>query len=88
MAIEYTTTGGDALKEFEGASDVYVQAELTCKNTENSKSTSLNVAFNMEGFDPSSGFTPYKDVTDEQLVTWAKASLPDWMLAQMEADVA
>ena len=88
MAFEYTSTQSWTQDAFEGEQDVVVQVELVCKNTTTGKSYPLPVALDMSGFDPTSGFTPYPDVTEAQLTGWAKSSLPDWMLTNMEAQVS
>lgn len=79
MALEYTNQKATSvIPSFGGETDVVVQVFMTCTNPDTHKSMDINVALNMEGFDPSSGFTPFPDVTNEQLTQWTIASAPEY----------
>ena len=88
MAYEYKTLENKALSSFGGESDVVIQVTLVCRNPSNGKQRAINVALDMDDFDPSQGFTTYDQVTEDQLVAWAKGSLPDWKISELEADVS
>tara|TARA_R110000796_G_scaffold64085_1_gene148385 strand:- start:45 stop:314 length:270 start_codon:yes stop_codon:yes gene_type:complete len=89
MTIEYRNpVASSVINDFSGAENVVVQVSMTCFNTETGNFAPFTIAWDMDAFDPSSGFTPLEDVTDEQLITWAKNGAGADMISDLEASVS
>lgn len=86
MATEMTwaVVQMDAYPEYEGHADVVFTAHWTLTGT-NTAGVYGTAGLTL---DPDAGFTPYADLTQEQVVGWVKAALGSEQVAAYEANVA
>jgi hypothetical protein len=77
----------DAYPEFAGTEDVVFSVHWRLNGTDGAHEASTygSVVLNL---DAESSFTPYEDLTQEQVVGWVKDALGEEQVAQQEAFVA
>ena len=78
------------LPQVEGHTDVVVVAFYTVSGTDGTYSESLgsnSCQFTMPAADDP-GFTPYEDLTEEQVIGWIQASLGESGVASFETTIA
>jgi len=77
----------DAYPELDGEPDVVFTVHWTLTGTDG---TYTGSAYGSVGVtvDPDAQFTPYSDLTQEQVIGWVKAALGDEQVAFYEANVA
>ena len=91
MAINYTwsVTSMYTLPEVEGETDVVVLAQWAVSGTDGTYSETLGsntTQFTISADDPN--FTPYADLTEEQVVGWIQGVLGEDGVASYEATIA
>lgn len=88
MAIEYRNPSAvSVLPTFNGAENVVCQVTMTCFNTDNGRSTPFTISWGMDDFSLTSDFVNFEDVTDENLIAWAKAGAGPDMISALEEQV-
>tara|TARA_R100001460_G_C3523034_1_gene172751 strand:+ start:735 stop:1004 length:270 start_codon:yes stop_codon:yes gene_type:complete len=88
MAIEYRNPSAvSVLPSLNGAENVVCQVTMTCFNTDNGRSVPFTISWGMDDFSPTSDFVNFQDVTDENLITWAKSGAGSDMIADLESQV-
>ena len=91
MAIEYSwsVTSMYTLPQVEGYDDVVVLAEWAVSGTDGTYTSSIGsntTQFTISEDDPD--FTPYDELTEEQVVGWIKSTLGEDGVASYEASIA
>jgi hypothetical protein len=77
----------DAYPEKDGLTDVVFQVHWTLIGTEETYSGMVYGSVNVT-LDEGSTYTPYNELTQEQVVGWVKDSLGEEQVASLEANIA
>ena len=77
----------DAYPEYEGEPDVVFTVHWTLNGTDGTYAGSV---YGSQGITPTEGatFTPYADLTEEQVIGWVQAAMGAEQVASYEANVA
>jgi len=73
--------------EYEGETDVVFTAHWIMNGTDGEYAGSVYGSVGLT-LDPEASFTPYADLTEEQVVGWVKGALGEEQVAAYEANVA
>ena len=85
MSHTFSITDLTKVPSLNGVSDVVVQAQITCFNTETGVSSVENVGFNCAGVATNTPFTPYTDLTEEQVLSWLDSADMEPILSSIKA---
>ena len=77
----------DAYPELDGETDVVFIVHWTLTGTDGTHAAGVYGSVGVT-VDPGAPFTPYADLTQEQVIGWVKAALGDEQVAFYEANVA
>lgn len=77
----------DAYPEYEGQPDVVFTVHWTCTGTDGDHTGSVYGSVGVT-LDPEAPFTPYAELTQEQVVGWVQDALGEEQVAGYEANVA
>jgi hypothetical protein len=89
MAATYTwsVVQMDAYPELDGNTDVVFTVHWTLTGTDGTYTAGVYGSVGVT-VDPGAPFTPYADLTQEQVIGWVKSALGDAQIAAYEANVA
>jgi len=77
----------DAYPELDGETDVVFTVHWTLTGTDGTYTAGVYGSVGVT-VDPDAPFTPYADLTQEQVIGWVKSALGDEQVAAYEANVA
>lgn len=90
MATNFTWTVTQMLVEnIEGKSDVVVTASFNVEGVDSTDPTATGIVTGSEVFELAEGseFTPYSELTNDQVVGWIKEKMGEEMVATVEAAI-
>lgn len=90
MATNFTWTVTQMLVEnIEGQSDVVVTASFNVEGIDSNDPSATGTVTGSEVFELAEGseFTPYSDLTNDQVVGWIKEKMGEEMVATVEANI-
>jgi len=89
MANTYTWIVNNMVSypQAEGLTDVVFQVNWACNGTDGTYTDAIVGSTNVK-LDPAAPYTPYADLTEDQVVGWVKASLGAAQVTATQNDVA